>query len=334
LRDAKLSEADISGATLEGACLEEADLTKTQALGVDFHQAILTGACIEAWNIDSTTQLEGTICDYVYLLSNQRERRPSSGAFAPGEFSKLFTEVLNTIDLIFHDGVDWRAFVTAFDKLRVENAETELTIQSIANKGDGVVVVRVNAPADADKSKLHTDFNQFYEMACKALEEKYQAILSFKDEQIEDYRKKNADMLATIKFLADKPTSIENVYGDKKVIENEIQMNFHGTVTGAAGKVVGNQNIVVPEQQQTLAEAAQEIQQLLAQLQTQGYSSQDAQQRVANDFATQAQSNPTVKNKLMRWGQYLGDAAANGVVGDVAVEVIKLALRLSGIPLP
>jgi hypothetical protein len=28
------------------------------------------------------------------------------------------------------------------------------------------------------------------------------------------------------------------------------------------------------------------------------------------------------------------DAVANGVIGEAAVEVIKLALRLSGIPLP
>jgi hypothetical protein len=46
----------------------------------------------------------------------------------------------------------------------------------------------------------------------------------------------------------------------------EVQQNFNSSVYGVAGKVEGNQNIFVSEQKQTLAEAAQEIQQLLTQL--------------------------------------------------------------------
>lgn len=46
----------------------------------------------------------------------------------------------------------------------------------------------------------------------------------------------------------------------------EVQQNFHSSVYGVAGKVAGNQNIFVSEQRQTLAEAAQEIQELLKQL--------------------------------------------------------------------
>ncbi len=87
-------------------------------------------------------------------------------------------------------------------------------------------------------------------------------------------------------------------------------------------------------QPQSLVEAAAEIQQLLTRLQTQGYSPKNAQQKVAADLATQAKSDPKAKSKLVRWGQYLGDASANGIIGDVAVEVIKLALRLAGIPVP
>ena len=90
LKAADLTSADISGTNLEGAWLERANLTKTQALNTNFHEANLTGACLEAWNINSKTQLDGAICEYVYLLNNQKERRPNSGKFAPGEFTKLF----------------------------------------------------------------------------------------------------------------------------------------------------------------------------------------------------------------------------------------------------
>ncbi|MHC0068875.1 pentapeptide repeat-containing protein, partial [Nostoc sp. UIC 10890] len=84
---ADLSEVDMSQSTLECANLEGANLTKTQALATNFYQANLTAACLEAWNIDSTTQLDGVICQYVYLLNNQQERRPSSGEFAAEEFT-------------------------------------------------------------------------------------------------------------------------------------------------------------------------------------------------------------------------------------------------------
>lgn len=209
LRDADLTEADISGATLESACLERANLTKIQALGANFNQTILTSACLEAWNIDSTTQLEGAICEYVYLLNNQRERRPSNGEFAPGEFTKLFQEVLSTVDLIFRSGIDWKAFTYSFNKLILDNEGTELSIQSIENKGDGVVVVRVNAPPEANKAKIHHEFNQTYEVALKALEAKYQAQLEAKDEQITIYRQQSADMMLIANQLAARPVNVE-----------------------------------------------------------------------------------------------------------------------------
>lgn len=49
-------------------------------------------------------------------------------------------------DLIFREGVDWRAFIYSFKKVQVENSETELTIQRIENKGDGVFIVRAGSP--------------------------------------------------------------------------------------------------------------------------------------------------------------------------------------------
>ena len=160
--------------------------------------------------IADNTQLQGAICDYVYLLNGQRERQPSSGHFAPGEFTKLFEEVLDTINLIFRDGLDWRAFITSFKQVQVENEGTELSIQSIENKGDGVVVVRVNAPPDVNKEKIHSDFNRSYEMALKALEEKYQTRLEAKEEQIALYRQQSSNLWEIAKMLAGRPLTVES----------------------------------------------------------------------------------------------------------------------------
>lgn len=196
---ANLKGANITDATFQGANLETANLTLTEAIGTDFTSSQMTGACVEAWNIESNTKLDNVDCRFIYLLedpkprTDDRERRPSSGEFAPGAFTKLFQEVLTTVDLIFRNGVDWKAFTAAFQKVQVENEDTELTIQSIENKGDGVVVVRVSVPPDTNKAKIHSEFTQNYDLALKAIEEKYQAKIESKDEQITLYRQQLED---------------------------------------------------------------------------------------------------------------------------------------------
>jgi uncharacterized protein YjbI with pentapeptide repeats len=227
LKEANLKDAYISQATFREACLEGANLTLTQAVNTNFTSVQMTGACVEAWNIESTTKLDNVDCRFVYLLeypkpeTDDRERRPSSGDFQPGEFTKLFEEVLNTVDLIFRDGINWKAFVTAFKKVQVENQDTELAIQSIENKGDGVVVVKVGVPLDADKEKIHSDFTQSYQLALQAVEEKYKAQLQAKDEQIVIYRQQSGEMKEIISLLASKPI---NVQVDNK-LENKNMTN-------------------------------------------------------------------------------------------------------------
>ncbi len=81
---------------------------------------------------------------------------------------------------------------------------------------------------------------------------------------------------------------------------------------------------------QDLTQAASQIQELVEQLQKQGATISFAQEQVAQKIATQAQNSPTMKDKLLKWGQSLTDTT----VSDVAKEVVKLAIRSAGIPLP
>jgi hypothetical protein len=81
---------------------------------------------------------------------------------------------------------------------------------------------------------------------------------------------------------------------------------------------------------QDLTQASTYIQYLIEQLQKRGTTVDVAQEQIAKDMATQAQSNPTVKDKLLKWGLSLGDAT----VSDVVKGTVKLAIRSAGFPLP
>lgn len=229
LADANFTEADLSQATLEGADLQRVNFTKTQGLHTQFRQANLTGACLESWNINSTTQLDGAICDYVYLLNQQQERRPQSGTFAPGEFTKLFEEVLDTIDLIFRNGIDWKAFIQTFRQVQVQQEGAEIAIQSIENKGDGVVVVKLNAAPGLDKTAVHQSFMSGYQTAFQEAEERYKAQLHAKDEQIQDYRQQNANMQEVVKLLAARPINVDvQAIAESKTVQgNDQSQNFN-----------------------------------------------------------------------------------------------------------
>jgi uncharacterized protein YjbI with pentapeptide repeats len=209
LHRTNLTQTNLNGATLAEAELQGADLREAQCLHTDFTQADLTGVCIEAWNIDSSTCLENVQCDYIYLLRNGQERRPNSGSFQPGEFTKLFQEVLDTIDLIFQNGIDWKAFTRTFQQVQIRHDEAELSIQSIANKGDGVVVVKLNAAPETDKASVHADFSTLYQTAIQEAEARYKAQLEAKDDQIADYRQQNANMQEVVKLLASRPVTVD-----------------------------------------------------------------------------------------------------------------------------
>jgi uncharacterized protein YjbI with pentapeptide repeats len=251
LNEANLKQANLSEATLHLANLESANLTETQALATDFTEAYFTGACLEAWNIDATTKLDRVDCRFVYLLeypqpgTDDRERRPSSGEFAPREFTKLFEEVLNTIDLIFRNGIDWKAFVAAFNQVQVENEGTELTIQSIENKGDGVIVVKVSVPPDANKEHIHRNFTQSYELMAARLEDK--------DKQI-------TFLEGVVNQLAAKPVTIEvKATAENKIGSDNIDQSRKVEISGGTISATGAGSLSLGDNDGTTANTIEEL---------------------------------------------------------------------------
>ena len=278
LETAILKYADLSEASLVKANLQAANLTEAQAVGTNFTEARLTGACLEAWNIDSTTILEEIDCLWVYLAEKEREnlnqwgeRRPSSGEFKPGEFTKLFTEILDTVDLIFDKGIDWRAFVTAFKKAE---AEENVSMHSIKNIGDGAIEVKLNVPPDADKKKIHSTFTQDYQLSLEAIKKEYEAKLAGKDRQIAIYREESARIERIVSsFASHQPNFINKTVMNDNTDQSQ-QLSVGGNFNIDANNAVVNLRDISGKVSNTInklpetSNDATGIKELLTQLQT------------------------------------------------------------------
>ncbi|EAM52262.1 pentapeptide repeat-containing protein [Crocosphaera watsonii WH 8501] len=155
-----LSGTDLTGADLKGAYLRGANLSRVRALRTNFDGATLTGACIQDWNINSETNLENVICDYVYLRQDQQERRPHdlNRNFEPGEFTKLFQKALETVDLVFLDGIDWKAFLLSLKELQNEYGQENVDVQGIEKRPGGTFVVRIDVPPEVNKAEIEPRF--------------------------------------------------------------------------------------------------------------------------------------------------------------------------------
>lgn len=209
--------ADLSGSNLRETDLRGANLSRCSALGSDFSYATITGACIEDWHINSETNFENIICDYIYYQRDWQtqeylDRRPrdENKIFNPGDFQRLIETARETVDLIFSDGIDWKAFLESFHGLQIESENGELAIAGILKKRDGTFVIQIDAPQSIDKATLENHFYEIYEQRLALIEQTYQTQLASKDQEITKrdqeilqlYREKSTDMTEIAKQLA------------------------------------------------------------------------------------------------------------------------------------
>ncbi|MGK7916614.1 MAG: pentapeptide repeat-containing protein [Prochloraceae cyanobacterium] len=307
-----LSDRDFRGHDLSRANLMEANLSRIQALGTNFKGAKFTGACLEDWKIDNATNFDNVICDYIYLKADRQERRPQdpNKNFTPGEFKKFFhkffQKVLETIDIIFTDGIDWRAFVLSFQELQFKYQDKHLSIQAVENKPDGFFVIRLNVSSDADKVLIETQAKKLYQFKLKALEDRYRVELKAKDEQIAIYRQQSVDLLELAKLAATQPLTFD----PKALAQSTSQRNIYQL------------------QLKTLAETAAEIQQLLEQL-SQTYPSKTTAQKmvVITDVVEQIESNPTLKAEIINALKTVGAEELKAAINHPLVNILMIVIQ-------
>jgi uncharacterized protein YjbI with pentapeptide repeats len=280
LEGANLKRANLSHAKLQQAHLKDANLAKILATGADFTDAYLTGACLEAWNIDHTSILENIDCQFVFLLQEpntlgSRERRPHdpSKVFKKGDFEKLYRKIMTTVQILLRDGINPEAFATAFQKLMTEHPEiTPDSIQSIEKK-DSDVLLTLQVPATADKAKIEQQFDDAYQTRLEA--QKNAALLAAEERHNKDLKElalkqaENFDisqLLSNLTIIAgDRNTMTDNKnqgittrdgsFINTGTLSNSL-VNLSGTVSTALNRLAEND----PSQA--------ELKSLLAQLQT------------------------------------------------------------------
>ena len=308
LSEADLSEADLSGANLSGADLSGAFLSEAKALNTNFTRANLTGACIQDWNINPGTVFKEVICDYIYYkfdwdTKTYQDRRPRdpNKIFNAGDFQRLIETARETVDLIFSDGIDWKAFLESFHGLQIESENGELSIAGILKKRDGTFVIQIDAPQNTDKAELENRFYQVYEQKLALIEQSYQAQLANKEQEISNrdrellqlHREKSTDMTEIAKLLANRPMTIEA----KAVSYGEIKQAGNFGVGVNQGEIQGNAVGILNEaEQQNLTEIITEVQAIIMPL-AQTYPNNPTTQGIKAIEAIE--KNPNLKQKLI-----------------------------------
>ncbi|MDP8963599.1 MAG: hypothetical protein M3O33_06355 [Cyanobacteriota bacterium] len=253
------------------------------------------------------------ICDYVYLKKGQRERRPHNRTFALGEFTKLSQQVLETVDIVFLDGIEWKAFLVTFLELKAQSGSDEISIQSFENRS-GAFIVRINVPPDVDKAYVERFIEEKYQLALKAKDEE---ILSLREE-IAYKRRENTNLIGIIGTMADKE-NYKNYFHQPQI------GNFIDTAqSGSRQQSINNQHNYAAEQKQTLAESVSEIQQLLKQLEQTHPSAAEAQQieHINNE------TTPNFKRRAASALQAFGETAIDEfVLENKWLKVIKETVK-------
>ncbi|MEM7580325.1 MAG: hypothetical protein AAF316_10840, partial [Cyanobacteria bacterium P01_A01_bin.80] len=220
----------------------------------------------------------------------QQERRPSDPNinFKPGEFAKLVQKSVETVDLIFSKGIDWKAFLSSYQHIQVEYGNQNVSIQAIEKKSDGAFVIRLNVPPDANKADIESYVKHSYETKLQVLEAQYRSELQAKEREINIYKQQSADMFEIVKLQASRPITVEA----KAVAENqsknvEVEMNINAPSKGVVGKMTGDMNIYTSESKQSITEVATEIVKLLDYFEQNDPSITEAQQIVKTSTENQ-----------------------------------------------
>ncbi len=257
-RSRSYARMDLHGANLAGADLSGANLRETNCTGANFRGAELTGACIESWNIDAATCLEGVQCRYVYLLEapdalGTRKRRPADPerCFEPGEFELLYTKVLEEMEILLKKGLAPAAMREAFRELR-EN-HPEVTLRKFEERGSHVLV-SLDVPTGAAEADVERTLVSGWELRFR--------IADAEKRLLEAHNRDIREMA-----LAAAAAGVSVQVGDNKVEDKSIRVDGGLTIRDSqVGSLTGDVSHVVQTLQESGGQGAAELAGVLEEL--------------------------------------------------------------------
>ncbi|MEG4857323.1 pentapeptide repeat-containing protein [Microcoleus sp. K1-B6] len=302
MREYDFTNANLSGADLNGADLRDSIFVQTDVTGVDFTEATLTGICIENWNINSQTCFTNVKCDYILRKLDSKgkptDRHPTDRNFNPREFESIYQEVGNIVELVFKEGVNWRAFAFTLQKLQLEDEGMGLELRGIEKRGD-LWIVKVAHNEMLPNTEVERNLYGRYE--------EMQTLLVTKEQQINQLLGIVADQAVALKGYSQKP------FGQNFFISGS-------TITNLAGEAI------------EYCEAAGQVRSIIASpnlgeivTTTQSFLTQLSGQKVAATAETQvdlilqvmlaeAEKDPIFKQFLRQQGQQILATIPEGAI--------------------
>ena len=318
---------DLSEANLQDSDLSRAKLKQTQLDGTDFTGATLTGAYIEDWGITNETNFRGVKCKYMYMRIPTKEnpdpwRKPDNReeVFADGEFRDFIKSLVDTLDLYHNQGVDPRAIAISFKRLAENHPDAELRITGVEVRGENEdkVLLRTRTSQEADKSQLSAEYFEIYNHVKALAQQEVKVLMAEKDDRIRSLETMVVTALKSPNFYAQ---------GDTKMSGDNIQQQGSFGI-GVNKEEIKAENIagtINEAQQQTLAETAAEIQELLEQLEK-SYLTETTtgKMALAAEVMARIENNPTLTARILSalkvgsvkaFEQFLSHPAASFVIG-------------------
>lgn len=335
--DTDLSQADLQGATLFEAKLVQTNLDKTNLRNAD-----LTGAYIEDWGITRNTIFEGIKGDYVYQkLPTKYDRDPNrmppsqQGHFGENDLYIFITSVLDTLDLYHRQNINAGVAITVLKGL-TEDYPAKFELVGIEKRGDNQYVMKLQVFGQASHFQLQREYYARYEQTLPLYDPKM---------LMPDSENMVAEIIKTVK--ENPGTHIENLHNQNIVItEGKVDMsrnikinkgNYYeqsgnlgiGHMSGGeikeGAKVAG---VINEAQKQNLADAAQEIQQLLEQL-SENYPTTTSREQmtVVGEVVDRIEGNPPLKAKVINALKAGGTEAFKEAIDHPLVNILVATIE-------
>jgi uncharacterized protein YjbI with pentapeptide repeats len=272
LRDTDLRDTDLSYANLLNT-----NLRASQVLGAILKNADLTGACIEDWQIGSSTKLQQVKCEYIFRqydsdTNNFFGRLPvnPNTNFQIREFEKWMQvrlSALDTIDITFTEGIDWQALFASLQGVRQQHPDSHVSMQSIG-ESEGIYVVRLKVETEATgealkelRAEVETQTKALYQRQLAEAQDEIKALERSLDKTLEKLAMASGDNSTNLNFYGPTGNVAGTNYGSMTAYINQNSDEIARLLTGLREKAQS-----FPEEQKE--EALMEIDDLESDLQT------------------------------------------------------------------